>query len=77
MRLFKKVPIPSGEKELDAYESWTVRWSSRQGEYSSQVQKETEVFLDKESAEAFAQALKDAFKLLRHTSGTRVTVEKN
>jgi hypothetical protein len=75
---FKKIIIPSGEtQELTAYESWTVRWLSRHGYYSSDTRTEVEVFTNEEDANAFAEELRNAFKLIKHTSGITVKVEKN
>ena len=56
-------------------ETWYVRWYSRYGEYSGDVKPEIAVFPDKESAKEFEAELKAAYKLLRHTSGTRVIVQ--
>lgn len=79
MRLFKKIMIPSGEQsELLAYESWSVRWTSRNGEYSTNTRPESEVFTSKADAQAFADALRDAFKLLKYSSPiTDVNITKN
>jgi hypothetical protein len=72
MRLFKKVVIPSGEQsELLAYESWSVRWNSRSGECFHETRPESEVFTSKEDAYEFAEAIKDAFRLLKY-SGSKV-----
>lgn len=59
-----------------AHKSWIVRWTSRHGEYSSDTRPQAEIFPLKEDAEAFKQALEAAFKLIRHTSGNRVTIEE-
>lgn len=78
MNLLKKIFVPSGEKqELTAYETWSVRWRSRYGEYYGHTQDEMEVFTTKEDAEKFATELRAAFKLIKHTSGCRVKVSKN
>jgi len=80
MRFFKKVVVPSGEQtELLAYESWSVRWNSRHGEYSHNTRPESEVFTSKEDAETFAIALRDAFRLLKYSSSkvVEVSVTKN
>lgn len=75
---FKTLLIPTGLKEeLVAYESWIVRWQSRYDEYSSSIRPEAEVFTNKEDADKFAEQLREAFKLVRHTHGTRVTVKQN
>ena len=76
MNFFKKLLIPSGETEVTALETWTVRWHSRHGSYGSDTRPECEVFLNEEDAKKFADALKAAYKLIKHTSGTSVTVEK-
>lgn len=77
MNLFKKLFIPSGEKqEVTAYENWSVRWLSRNGQFSGDTQKEAEFFTNKDDAEKFATELKEAFKLIKHTSGTKVEVVK-
>ncbi len=78
MNILKKLFVPSGQKqELTAYETWSVRWRSRYGEYGSDTQDEMEVFTTKEDANKFATELREAFKLIKHTSGTRVEVSKN
>ena len=78
MKFLKKLLIPNGEKEaVIAYESWIVRWQSRHGVYSKDVKPECEVFTSKEGAIKFANQLKEAFALIKHTSGTYIKVEKN
>lgn len=78
MNLFKKILVPSKQnQELTAYETWAVRWRSRNGRYSSDIRDEMELFTSKEDAEKFATALREAFKLIRHTSGDKVEVSKN
>lgn len=78
MNIFKWLSIPTGEtKEVKAYESWTVRWRSRHGEYNFEAKDECEVFTNEKDADDFAKSLRDAFKLIRHTSGNSVSVKKN
>lgn len=78
MNFFKKIFIPNGQKEpVTAYETWVVRWRSRYGQYVSDTQDECEIFTTKEDAEKFAIQLKEAFKLIKHSSGNRVEVSKN
>lgn len=78
MNILKKLFVPSGQKqELTAYEIYSVRWRSRQGQYRSDTQDEMEIFTTKEDAEKFATELRNAFKLIKHSSGTRVEVSKN
>ena len=84
MNIFKKfftkkveVPETNEVKEVEAIQLWFVRWYSRSGSFSSDMRKEMEAFSSEEAAEEFAESLRAAFKLIRHTSGNRVTVEKN
>jgi len=75
---FKKLFVTSGEKkELTAIENWSVRWYSRYGSFSGDTRKECEFFTSKEDAEHFAQQLRDAYKMIKHTSGTSVSVERS
>lgn len=75
--LRKKVEAPSGQTvELDGLETYVVRWTSRYGEFSHQTQSEAQAFISKQDAEHFAQQLRNAFKLIKHTSGKHVTVER-
>ena len=74
---FKKLFAPSGDKkELTALENWSVRWTSRYGEFSGHTQAECEFFLSEEEANHFAEQLREAFKLIRHTSLNKVEVKK-
>jgi len=78
MNIFKKLFIPTKQKnQLKSYKSWVVRWKSRQGEFQSNTQNECEIFTTKKDAVLFANQLKNAFKLIRHSSGNEVTVYKN
>jgi hypothetical protein len=77
-RIFKKLFIPGGQlTELKSYESWVVRWESRWGDGMFCTQPEAEVFTTEEDAKKFAESLRSAFKLIRHTDGTEVKVTKN
>lgn len=58
------------------FEAWEVRWTSRHGEYGGDTQPEMRIFPSKEEAEDFKKALEDAFKLIKHTSGTEVQLIK-
>ena len=79
MILFKKrLVIPSTEKiEIEAVESWSVRWFSRYGSYSGDIREEVEVFINKDEAALFAQSLRDAFKLIRQENKIEVRLIKN
>lgn len=75
---FKKLTVPftNQTKEVDAVQLWEVRWTSRHGEYSSDVRPEMEGFTSPEEAHEFSDALRNAFKLIRHTSRTTITVAR-
>ena len=74
---FKKITVPTSTelKQLEAVQLWEVRWYSRYGEYFANTRPEVEAFTTKELADEFALALKQAFKLIRHTYGNIVTVK--
>ena len=55
---------------------WEVRWMSRYDMFGTSTRPEIRVFPSREEAVEFAKALKDAFKLIKHTSGTRVVMSK-
>jgi hypothetical protein len=78
MRLFTKwldVPETNNTRQIEAIQLWEVRWVSRHGEYSHSMSPEMEAFASQEEAESFAASLRNAFKLIRHTSGNRVIVK--
>lgn len=73
----KLLNIPFGSKTVEAVETWEVRWISRHGSFNSDTRPQIEVFTDETSAKEFANALKEAFKLIKHTGdGTYVIVGK-
>lgn len=76
---FKKVTSPQSNetKEIDAIQLWKVQWTSRHGPYSSDTSQEFEAFTSEEQANEFATALRNAFELIKHTSGKKVVVTKN
>ena len=76
--LSKKVPCPASDEqvELPAVRLWYVTWTSRYGPFHHEVEKQMEAFPVKEDAEKFAEALRDAFKLIRHKSAIKVVVEE-
>lgn len=76
--LKKKINIPTGEeKTIEAAETWRVSWKSRYGRYADDTKSEAEFFFSEKDANDFANRLRDAFKLIRHSSGNTVSVEKN
>lgn len=73
----KKIEIPTEETiEVESIQSWSVTWYRRYDIFSGSTTECKEFFFTEENAESFAKALRDAYKLLRHTSGTDVKVKK-
>jgi exopolyphosphatase/pppGpp-phosphohydrolase len=71
-----KVPATNETKLVESVQVWTVRWKSRYGEFSTNVREEVVAFVDEQEAEDFKKSIENAFNLLRHTSGTTVTITK-
>jgi hypothetical protein len=72
----KKVPETNETKIINVVQLWEVRWLSRHGEWRDDTKTEVEVFASKEEANAFREALENAFRLIKHTAGDKVTLEK-
>lgn len=70
------MPQSNEVKTVDAVQLWTVRWLSRYGAFSGDLREEVEAFTSEQEAVDFKVALENAFKLLKHTSGTTVTITK-
>lgn len=89
MNLLKKIFLSEPTKDIPlegynepetvvyAHSSLVVRWESRHGEFHGDTKPEVEIFPLKEDAEAFAESLRNAFRLIRHKSGTKVTISEN
>jgi hypothetical protein len=80
MKLFwkkKDLPVTNETKEVDVVQLWYVRWQSRYSDYSFGVRQEMEAFTSAEAANEFAESLRAAFKLIKHTTGNSVSVVKN
>lgn len=78
MNWFKKIiNAPTGETvELEGIRTWTVRWESKINNYPyTKRRPEVQMFTNANDANHFAQSLRDAFKLIRHTAESEVTVE--
>ena len=76
---WKKTEVPDSvaTHEVDTIQLWSVDWMSRNGAYSSSTQKESEWFPNEQDALEFANGLKAAFKLLKHSGdGTQVVIQK-
>lgn len=71
-----EIPVSNEVKEQEAVQLWYVSWTSRNGRYYSDTNKEIEAFTSEEAALNFRQSLKNAFKLIKHTSENEVYIEK-
>jgi len=70
MKLFK-LTIPKGKKEIDAVETFEVRWESVRVNINSiltERRKEGQFFASAEDANAFKESLERATKLLRDSN---------
>ena len=75
IKIFKK-----GHRELyTGLETWVVEWTSRYGRYSDDTEKHYQAFTNEDEAEAFAEEIRRAHKLIgnTHYDETRVTVKKH
>jgi len=78
MNIFKWLSIPTGDtKKVKAYESWSVRYTSRHSVYSSGTKPEAEFFTNEQDAKDFAKQLRAAFKLVKNTVDNEVIVTKS
>lgn len=59
---------------VECVQLWYVRWTRRHGEFSTDTSECMEAFPVEADAKRFADSLRAAFTLLRHTSKTTVTV---
>jgi len=71
-----KVPVSNDVKEIETVQLWVVSWWSRHGSYSGDVRKEYEAFTSEDEANKFAESIRNAFRLIRHTNIDGVEVEK-
>jgi len=76
MNILKMFFRSEAQMSVDVIETWEVRWHSRYDSYSQSVRPEVRAFPSKEDAKAFAKALNDAFRIIKHSSGNRVDVNK-
>jgi hypothetical protein len=64
LKIFKK-----GHETLTTdMETWVVRWNKRYGSFNDDYEEVAQFFTNKDEAEAFADSLQRAVKLLGHTS---------
>lgn len=74
---FKKAQFRDEQTmQVDVAEVFEVRWQSRHGEFSYATRPEIRVFAKEKDAISFRDALRDAFRLIKHTSGTEVSITK-
>lgn len=80
LRRRKKVPVsvPSGETvELEGLETWQVTWIARYGEWQGNTSPVGKLFTNEEDARTFANALADAFELVKFDYAIEsISVEK-
>jgi hypothetical protein len=74
----KKIECPKSDtlESLRAVQLTYVSWYKRTGRYYSDTEKCIEAFPSEDDAKKFAESLRCAFKLIRHTSLTEVKVYK-
>ena len=73
INIFKK-----GTRQLTSgVDTWVVKWTRRYDKWSDSIEKCYQAFTNKDEAEAFAEDIRRAHKLIGNTcwSETRVTVE--
>ena len=63
-------------QDFNFAETWEVRWISRHGRFSGDTRPEVAGFSNEGDALVFATAIRDAYKMLRHTSDTEVYMEQ-
>ena len=63
-------------RKVECAKVWMVSWDARYGSYSGDWKRVSKAFLNENDAEAFAQSLKDAQKLLQIKEGLRIEVEE-
>lgn len=64
-------------REVECAKAWMVSWDARYGSYSGDWKRVSKAFLNQDDAEAFAQSLKDAQKLLQIKESLRIVVEEH
>ena len=69
-KLAKKV------KEINDAEIWMVSWTSRHGDYHSDVQRCAKTFLTEEDAKNFKNLLEEAQQILQNTNNINITIIK-
>ena len=75
------VPASNESREVEAIELWYVRWKRNVALFDKdselgRFERCVEAFADEGVANAFAESLRQANRMLRHTCCTEVTVDK-
>lgn len=70
------VPAANETREVDAVQLWEVRWTSRHGAFHADIRPQVEAFPTRDEADFFAESLRNAFKVIRHTDGNYVSVKR-
>lgn len=63
-------------KDAEGAKVWMVSWDARYGEFSGEKERVAKAFLNYEDAEAFADSLKEAKKLLKYTERINITIKE-
>lgn len=63
-------------KDAQGVEVWIVSWDARYSDSSWEKTRVAKAFLDYDDAQAFAQSLRDAKKLLQYTENINISVDK-
>lgn len=71
------VPWSNETKSVKTVQLWEVRWDSKHGyEGVPDSRPEMEAFTSEAEAKEFRDSLQYAYRLLRYTTGTRVSMNK-
>jgi hypothetical protein len=71
------VPFTNRTRSVEVVRMWEVRWRSRHGRYSGDTRPELECFTSEAEAAKFAESLRAAFALIKHSSETTISIEQS
>lgn len=63
-------------KDAEGAKVWMVSWDARYGGFSGEKERVAKAFLNYEDAEAFADSLKKAKKLLQYTENINIDIKE-
>lgn len=76
--LLEKINIFADRRiEIEGVETWVVEWKRNNDNVWERYKNEYQIFTKKEEADKFANALRDAHKLLKNEVETKVLVYKS